>query len=54
MIIKTADGTILESHNKLVIEQWVKAGYEEYDPNPVEKAVPEEKPKRSRKKSAEE
>lgn len=30
MRIKLANGTVLESTNEVVIEQWKKAGYAEY------------------------
>ncbi len=36
MKIINENGTILESDNKLVIEQWKKKGYKEYKPKKSE------------------
>lgn len=58
MVIKDRlSGLIMRSNNDLVIEQWKKQGYSEYEPEP-KRAEPEQateqKPRRTRKKTAEE
>lgn len=56
MRIKNANGTVLETENALVVEQWIKAGFVDITEPAGEKSEekkpeekPEEKPKRTRR-----
>lgn len=48
------NGTILESNNDLVVEQWKKAGYEDLAAEKAASSAPEESEKKRGRKAAQE